>query len=119
MQPLTAAPEAAQRPRSDEPTMNRLLIGILDLLNKLLAIFLVISSTVSGYFGTLDFLGPVVGGPGQRIVTTLIGLVIGLILAAIVSGVLATIITISREATAIHQLLLARIAAVPPDRPVV
>ena len=99
--------------------MNRLLIGILDLLNKLLAIFLVISSAISGYYGNLPFLAFGDEGPGTRIVTTLIGLVVGLILAAIVSGVLATIITISREATAIHQLLLARIAAVPPDRPVV
>jgi hypothetical protein len=47
-------------------------------------------------------------------VWTLLGLIVGLILAALVSGVLATIITISREATAIHQLLAARAAAPPP-----
>jgi len=100
--------------------MNRLLIGILDLLNKLLAIILVVSSTISGFYGELASYGlPVYDGPGHRIVMTIIGFIIGLILAALVSGVLATIITISREAAAIHQLLLVRPIVAPPQRPMV
>jgi hypothetical protein len=92
--------------------MNRLLIGVLDILNKLLAIFIIVSSTISGYLG--QFQGYVVEfhGTGQRVVATIIGFVIGLILAAFVSGFLAAIITISREASAIREILLSR--GVPP-----
>lgn len=100
--------------------MNRLLIGILDLLNKLLALLLIVSGGISGYYGNLGFeTRALYDGPGSHVVWTLLGLVAGLVLAALVSGVLATIITISREATAIHHFLDARRSTFPPaDRPV-
>lgn len=98
--------------------MNRLLIGILDIINKLLAIFLVVSSTISGYFGEFGgYVGPdaVTDHAGAyRALSTVAGFIIGLVLAALVSGFLAAIITISREATAIRALLAARITAIRP-----
>lgn len=88
--------------------MNRLLIGILDILNKLLALFLIVSSTISGYLG--QFHGYIVEfhGAGERAVATIIGFVIGLVLAAFVSGFVAAVITISKEAMAIREILLSR-----------
>ena len=89
--------------------MNALLIGILDILNKLLAIGLIILSTVSGYLGNFNEYVPfTLDGIGERILTTIVGFIIGLIIAAVVSGLLATVINISQEATLIRQLLIAR-----------
>jgi len=89
-----------------------LLIAILDLLNKLLAIGIVISSTISGYYENPAYLSLVYEGPGARIIMTGLGFLFGVAFAALVSGALATIITIAREAIAIHQLLHARITTV-------
>jgi hypothetical protein len=98
--------------------MNRLLIGILDIINKLLAIFIVISSTASGYlgqFGPYFAMDAAADGNGAyRALGTLIGFIAGLVVAALVSGFLATIINISREATAIRELMTARLAAERP-----
>jgi hypothetical protein len=98
--------------------MNRLLIGILDIINKLLAIFLIVSSTASGYLGQF---GPYLGTDGTadgngayRALGAIVGFIVGLVLAALVSGFLATIINISREATAIRELMTARLAAEHP-----
>jgi hypothetical protein len=88
--------------------MNRLLIGILDFLNKLLALVLVVSSTVSGYYGTFGTYSVAVDDPLHRAVSTLIGFVIGVVLAALVSGLLAAIINMSREMTMIRELLRER-----------
>ena len=88
--------------------MNRLLIGILDFLNKLLALVLVVSSTVSGYYGQFGTYAVAVDDPLHRALATLIGFVIGVVLAALVSGFLATIINISREMTTIRELLRER-----------
>lgn len=89
--------------------MNALLIGTLDILNKLLAIGLIIMGTVSGYVGNFnDYIPSVSNGVAERVLTTIVGFVIGLITAAIVSGVLATVINISQEVTLIRQLLMAR-----------
>lgn len=88
--------------------MNRLLIGTLDLLNKLLAIVLVVSSTISGYYGEFDGYVVAVTDPLHRILATLIGFVIGIVAAALVSGLLAAIITIAREMMRIRELLLER-----------
>lgn len=88
--------------------MNRLLIGILDFLNKLLAVVLVVSSTVSGFYGQFGTYAVAVDDPAHRALATLIGFVIGIVLAALVSGVLATIINISREMTAIREMLRER-----------
>lgn len=91
-----------------DPAMNWLLIGILDVLNKLIAIFLVISSAVSGYYGEFGTYAVAVTDPAHRALATVVGLCIGIILAALVSGLLAAIITISREMAAIRAILVAR-----------
>ncbi len=88
--------------------MNWLLIGILDILNKLLALILVISTTISGYYGEFGGFAVPVGDPTSRLLATILGFVIGVVLAALVSGFLATVINISREMTAIREILLAR-----------
>ena len=85
--------------------MNRFLIGILDLLNKLLAVVIVASSTVSGYWGHFGTYVVSIDNPMDRAVATAFGFVVGVIIAALVSGFLATIINISREMTAIRHLL--------------
>jgi hypothetical protein len=101
----------------EDPSMNRLLIGILDLLNKLLAVVLVISSTISGYYGQFGTFGVVVDDPLHRALATVIGFVIGVVLAALVSGLLATIINISREMTTIRELLRERRVVTPVVAP--
>jgi len=85
--------------------MNRLLIGVLDFLNKLLAIVIVVSTTVSGYFGQFGTYQVAVDDPVHRALATLAGLAAGIVLAAAVSGFLATIINISREMTTIREML--------------
>ncbi|HUK61343.1 MAG TPA: hypothetical protein VLV50_19080 [Stellaceae bacterium] len=85
--------------------MNWLLIGILDGLNKLIAIVIVVSSTVSGYWGHFGTYTVALNSPVEQAIATAIGFVVGVILAALVSGFLATIINISREMTAIRHLL--------------
>lgn len=95
--------------------MNALLIGTLDILNKLVAIGLIIASTVSGYFGNFaEYLPFALEGAAQRVATTIIGFIAGLVAAAIVSGLLATLINISQEATLIREILAAR-RTLPPS----
>jgi hypothetical protein len=110
--PATCAWPAETRdrrfPGKKDPSMNRLLIGILDILNKLLAVALVVSSTVSGFYGQFGAYGVAVDDPLHRALATLIGFVIGVVLAALLSGFLATIINISREMTTIRELLRER-----------
>jgi hypothetical protein len=88
--------------------MNRLLIGILDIVNKLLAIFIVLSSTVSGYLGQIPYYDPGDLTPGTQVVGAIAGFIAGLVGAGLVSGLLAAIINLSREATTIRELLVAR-----------
>jgi hypothetical protein len=95
-------------PLMEDPPMNRLLIGILDFLNKLLAVVLIVSSTISGWYGQFGLYQVVVTDPLHRALATVIGFVIGVVAAAVVSGLLATIITISREMTTIRELLRER-----------
>ena len=85
--------------------MNTLLIGILDVLNKLLALVIVVSSTVSGYYGQFGTYSVVLDNPVERALATAVGFILGVIVAALVSGFLATIINISREMTAIRHIL--------------
>ena len=90
--------------------MNRLLIGILDLLNKLLALLIITSSTIGGYRGDLaGFIYlPAAGSAAERVVWTVAGFIIGLALAGLFSGLLAAIITIAREMIALRELLTYR-----------
>jgi hypothetical protein len=93
--------------------MNRLLIGILDIVNKLLALFIIVSATIEGYLG--DFGGYVVAtGVPQRALWTVIGFIIGLALAGIFSGFIAAVITIARELIALREMLAVRVWTPPP-----
>lgn len=97
--------------------MNRLLIGILDVVNKVIALFIIVSSTVEGYLGDFtaygDFSAYVPQGLPYRILWAVIGFVIGLVVAGIVSGLLAAIITIARELTTLRTLV--SVGAAPPQ----
>ena len=95
--------------------MNRLLVAILDIVNKLIAISIIVSSTLEGYFG--DF-SPYIGPPyaSYRILWAIVGFVIGLVLAGIVSGLLAAIITIAREMAALREMVSVRVWTAPPPR---
>lgn len=95
--------------------MNRLLIAVLDLINKLIALLIIASATVEGYRG--DFAGYVQLPPAslpEQVVWTIIGFLLGLALAGIVSGFLAAIITIARELVAMRELLAVRVWTTPP-----
>lgn len=90
--------------------MNRLLIGILDIINKLMALLIIVSATVEGYRG--DFAGSLPlppAGAAQPVLGALIGFVIGLALAGIFSGFIAAIVTIARELSALRELMALRI----------
>jgi hypothetical protein len=95
--------------------MNRLLIGILDIVNKLIAIFIIVSTTLEGYFGDLStYVGP--SYVSYRILWAVIGFILGLVLAGIVSGLIAAIITIAREMAALRELVSVRVWTAPPPR---
>jgi phage shock protein PspC (stress-responsive transcriptional regulator) len=95
--------------------MNGLLIGTLDILNKLVAVALIIVSTAKGVFGGYAEYVPFALDPTMmRVATTIVGFVVGMVGAAIVSGLLATLINISQEATLIRELLVARRTLPPP-----
>jgi hypothetical protein len=86
--------------------MNRLLVGILDIVNRLLALFIIVSATIEGYRG--DFAGYVYAAPAsqaEQVVWALLGFILGLALAGTVSGFIAAIVTIARELIAIRELL--------------
>jgi hypothetical protein len=94
--------------------MNWLLITILDVVNKLLALFIIVSSTLSGYVDQFRaYLGPDYTGEPYRILGAIFGFIAGVIAAGIVSGLIAAVITISREMTAMRILLETR---APPPR---
>jgi hypothetical protein len=95
--------------------MNRLLIGILDVVNKLFALFIIISATIEGYRG--DYVGrfypePVL--PTQHVLWGVIGFIIGLVLAGAFAGFVAAVITIARELSAMRELLSMRVWTNPP-----
>jgi hypothetical protein len=95
--------------------MNRLLIGILDIVNKLIAISIIVSSTIEGYYGDFSaYVGP--DFVSYRILWAVVGFVFGLVLAGIVSGLLAAIITIAREMAALRELVSVRVWTAPPSR---
>jgi hypothetical protein len=96
--------------------MNRLLIAILDVINKAVALLLVLSGIVEGWYGDVwPYIGQGYVEP-RSILAALIGLVVGLVLAGLVSGFLAAIITIARSLLAMHDLLAVRVWTPPPPR---
>lgn len=95
--------------------MNRLLIGILDIVNKVLALFLIVSATIEGYRG--GFAGryyPEALPPSEHVLWAVIGFIIGLVLAGIFAGFIAAIVTIARELTTMRELLAMRVWTNPP-----
>jgi hypothetical protein len=92
--------------------MNRLLIGVLDILNKLAALLFIVSGALSGYAGQYGYIDATGIPHLQGFVGAVIGLIGGLIVAGLVSGFLAAVITISRELTLIRELIAARSAPV-------
>ena len=89
--------------------MNRVLIGILDLVNKLLALFLVISGIALGYLGDFHaYLRPDLGPTLERIVSTALGFLAGLVSAALVCGVIASQVAAVRELREIRDLMVLR-----------
>jgi galactitol-specific phosphotransferase system IIC component len=95
--------------------MNRLLIGILDIVNKLLALFLIVSSTIEGYRGDLAArVGVMPANSAQQVMWAVAGFVVGLLLAGIFAGFIAAIITIARELSSMRELLAMRVWTNPP-----
>jgi hypothetical protein len=94
--------------------MNRLLIGVLDILNKIVALLIIVSGAVSGY--QAQFGAAQAGQPSwpSGLVGALLGLVGGVVVAGLVSGFLAAIITMSRELTTIRELAIERLPVVRP-----
>jgi hypothetical protein len=94
--------------------MNWILITILDVVNKLLAILVVISSTAEGYLGDFrTYVGPTYGVP-HSLIGAVVGFILGLALAGVISGLIAAIITIARELTALRELMSVRVFTAPP-----
>ncbi len=94
--------------------MNRLLIAVLDIINKLLALFLIVSSTIAGYYGNVwPYIGEGYVAP-RSILGAVIGIIVGVALAGVFSGFLAAIITIARELTALRELMTVRVLTPPP-----
>jgi hypothetical protein len=81
--------------------MNNFLIGVLSLVNQILAVLLIIGGTLSG-------IAQPMGGyysvpqPWSFVIGGVVGLIGGLIAAAIVCGTIAAIVTIARELSAIR-----------------
>ncbi|HZS85350.1 MAG TPA: hypothetical protein VFA50_20945 [Stellaceae bacterium] len=99
--------------------MNGFLVGILNVLNQLLAIFLIVSGTIAGVHGRFE---PYYGayGPPQSweaVIGGVIGFVCGIIAAGLICGFVALIITISRELNLIRdRLAYPPIVSAPPPR---
>jgi hypothetical protein len=97
--------------------MNRLLIGILDIVNKLLALFMIVSATIEGYRGDLAarfYAVAVPALPAEHLLWAAIGFVVGLVLAGTFAGFIAAIVTIARELSAMRELLSMRVWTNPP-----
>ena len=96
--------------------MNRLLIAILDIINKVVALLLILSGTIEGWYGDVwPYIGQGYVEP-RSILGAVVGLAVGLAFAGLVSGFLAAIITIARELLAIRELLAVRVWTPPPPR---
>ena len=84
--------------------MNRLLVGILDLLNKLVAILLILGGAAAGFLSDPHELFPAApAGISGTILAAVVGLIIGLLAAGLLCGSVAALVTLSREATAIRE----------------
>ena len=94
--------------------MNRLLIAVLDVINKVVALLFILLGTVEGWYGDVwPYIGQGYVEP-RSVLGALIGSVVGLVLAGVVSGFLAAIITIARSLVAMHELLAVRVWTPPP-----
>jgi hypothetical protein len=81
--------------------MNNFLIGILSLVNQILAVLLIVGATLGGIAQPMGFYDAV-PRPWGNVIGGVIGLIGGLIAAAVVCGTIAAIVTIARELSAIR-----------------
>jgi hypothetical protein len=96
--------------------MNRLLIAVLDITNKVAALALIALGSLEGWYGDVwPYIGQGYVAP-RSVLGALIGLAVGLVLAGLVSGFLAALITIARQLAAIHELLAVRVWTPLPPR---
>jgi hypothetical protein len=96
--------------------MNRLLIAVLDIVNKLVALLLILLGMVEGWYGDVwPYIGQGYVEP-RSILGAASGLVVGLVFAGLVSGFIAAIVTIARSLLAMHDLLAVRVWTPPPPR---
>jgi hypothetical protein len=82
-------------------TMNHFLIGVLSLINQILAVLLIIGGTLSGITQPMSAYYSV-PQPWSYLIGGLLGLIGGLIAAAVVCGTIAAIVTMARELSAIR-----------------
>jgi hypothetical protein len=85
--------------------MNRTLIGVLDSLNTILAILIIVVSTLAGFAGSHM--------AGSGIVGAILGLLAGIMIAAIFCGVLATLIEIEKHLRTIASGKVSTQSALP------
>jgi hypothetical protein len=81
--------------------MNHFLIGILSLVNQVLAVILIVGATVSGVAQPMGGYYSV-PQPWSYAIGGVVGFIAGLIAAAVVCGTIAAIVTIARELSAIR-----------------
>jgi uncharacterized protein YqgC (DUF456 family) len=92
---------------NQERAMNGFLIGILNIVNQLLALFIIVSATIAGAQGQFAaYYGAYAPTqPWPALVGGILGFIAGLIVAGLVCGFVAAIVTISRELTVIRDHL--------------
>jgi hypothetical protein len=92
--------------------MNRFLIGVLNVINQILAVLIILGATVTGATHPVEPY-TALDQPWPMLVGGVIGFVSGLVTAALVCGLIAAIVTISRELTWL-RLERGRLAYPPP-----
>jgi hypothetical protein len=87
--------------RGSVAAMNNFLIGILSLVNQVLAVLLIVGGTLGGIAQPMETYVSL-PQPWSYVLGGAFGLIGGLITAAIVCGTIAAIVTIARELSAIR-----------------
>lgn len=96
--------------------MNSFLIGILNVVNQVLALFLIILGTITGATRSFDAYYPI-AQPWAGIVGGILGFLSGIVAAGLVCGLIAAIVSISRELTAIRLEMTVAPPAYPRPYP--
>jgi hypothetical protein len=77
--------------------MNKTLVGVLNVVNTVLAIAVIVGCTAVGYIAGPAFYGDVM-------ITSAVGLVVGVVLASVVCGLLALLLEIERNLRRLVQI---------------